>query len=107
MPYANPREVAAKKLVGARIRHARAAKTMSQVALAAAMKRTQGVVSEWETGQRRVGVEETWTLSQVLGISVERLLGPPTTNAEHQTFNAQISEARKLIEEAKASRYDP
>ena len=97
MAYDSARETAAKQLTGQRIRDARLAKKMSQVDLATAMRRTQGVVSEWEKGIRRVGVSDAWLLAHVLGTSVGAIFGPPRGATEHQQFNALYTAQRARL----------
>lgn len=97
MPRTSVREVAAKRLIGARIRAARKQAGLSQAALATRLGIGQGVVSDWEAGQRRVGYDELWTLAKLLGVAVEALIGEPVTPTDTQFFDAEVQriEARR------------
>lgn len=90
------RELAAKQFVGQRIRAARRAAGLSQARLAAAIGWPQGVISEWESGQRRPGQAATWELARALGTTVQQLLGEPSTSAEQQQFDALVQRLHAL-----------
>ena len=61
--------------LGARIRHFRKAKGLTQAELAAALFVTPQNVSKWENGQSAPDIEKLCALCEVLGTGAERLLG--------------------------------
>lgn len=95
------RELAAKQFVGQRIRAARRRAGLSQARLAAAMGWPQGVISEWESGQRRPGQAAAWELARALGTTVQQLFGEPSTPAEQQQFDALMQRLHALATESR------
>jgi transcriptional regulator with XRE-family HTH domain len=61
--------------LGDRICEARKARKLTQVALAARLETTQGVVSSWETGVRQPTVEGLASLATALDVTTDWLLG--------------------------------
>ena len=61
--------------LGARIRHFRKAKGLTQAELAEALFVTPQNVSKWENGQSAPDIEKFCALCKALGVSAERLLG--------------------------------
>ena len=54
---------------------ARKAKGLNQTELAAALKRTQTFVSNYERGERRLGIVDFVLIARTLGVEPEELLG--------------------------------
>lgn len=92
MSIQKSRALAAKRLVGHRLREARRAKGLSQVQLAQQMERSQGVVSDWEKGQRGVSLPELWVLAGVVGVTLEHLAGPPASDWEWRWFRQWVDQ---------------
>jgi transcriptional regulator with XRE-family HTH domain len=63
--------------LGARIAELRKARTLTQVQLAERLDVTQQQVASYEVGRRRVPVSLLAPLAEVLGVSLEELLGAP------------------------------
>jgi transcriptional regulator with XRE-family HTH domain len=61
--------------LGDRIREAREARKLTQVALAARLETTQGVVSMWETGARQPTIKGLASLATALDVTTDWLLG--------------------------------
>lgn len=92
MSILKSRVLAAKRLVGDRLRDARKAKGLSQVQLAQQMERSQGVISDWEKGQRGVSLPELWVLTVVLNVTLDHLIGPPVSDWEWRAFNQWVDQ---------------
>lgn len=63
------------KLIGNRIRRARRMLNLTQEALAAKLGKSQNLISEWETGGRKVGVEELPDLAHALEVPISYFFG--------------------------------
>lgn len=83
-------EEAARALVARRLRLLREARGFSQSAVARGIQRTQSVVSEWESGRRRMSVPDTWALERFFGVAPGTLLGPPTSEAERKFYESGL-----------------
>jgi transcriptional regulator with XRE-family HTH domain len=80
------REFAAKKLVGRRLKAALEERGMTQTQLATAVGRPQGVVSDWVSGQRKIGFADTWRVAEALSLPLQTLFGPPRTTDERRQY---------------------
>jgi transcriptional regulator with XRE-family HTH domain len=61
--------------LGDRIREAREARKLTQVALAARLDTTQNVVSMWETGMRQPTIKGLAAIATALDVTTDWLLG--------------------------------
>jgi transcriptional regulator with XRE-family HTH domain len=61
--------------LGDRIREARKAQALTQVALAARLDTAQGVVSMWETGMRQPTIKGLAAIATALDVTTDWLLG--------------------------------
>ncbi len=68
---------------------------MSQLDLSAIVQRSQGVVSEWERGQRRPGISDIWSLAEALACRIEDLVGPPRTPDELRYYDDRMKRIQR------------
>jgi transcriptional regulator with XRE-family HTH domain len=83
-------EVAAKKLIGRRLRHLLKRRSMTQAVLAARIGGRQGVVSDWLAGRRNMGYATGWRVAKALSVTYEEIVGPPTA-AERPSYERDIA----------------
>ena len=84
------------KELGARIRKLRKAHGMTQGELAESMNVTQALIASYETARRSIPLRKLVAMAEVLGISVEDVIGQ---NSEHRRKPGPASILERKINE--------
>lgn len=70
--------IAVRRLIASRLKAARRKLDLTQAEVATRLGRRQGYVSDVETGQRKVTVDQLWQFAEVLKVPMRTLVGSPT-----------------------------
>lgn len=99
----------ARRLIGARIQAARAARGLSQEDLAEKVGRSRDAISRAERGANMPSVDTLIAIAEVLDVALVDIIGPPTENASQSRVALEVRLAiatRALDDDAFAALVD-
>lgn len=89
--------------VGRKIAEARDDRGMTQADLAVALSNGRSTVAQWETGQRRVSLNDLMRIGQVVGKPLQYFVGIDFEGADEVHTVGLLREAKRRLDELAAS----